>query len=205
MQLHNKSLSDLQKLAKLRRIKNSDNLSKEDLIYTLLRTKENLFENSYAKYINNDTNNPIKAKINKIRITTAKLGHILTKEERNFIREKLYKLENKKRFTKSEKQKALAYLMELANTLDKKEKCQHSDHDDQDYFGIRDIENLFTTIDDIDYYKPILTRESFNGKCQYYELRGDRYKNLSLKQYISTITPEIAEIKVPIKMNKKCN
>ena len=63
-----------------------------------------------------------------------------------------------------------------------------------DYFGIRDIENLFTTIDDIDYYKPILTRESFNGKCQYYELRGDRYKNLSLKQYISTITPEIAEL-----------
>ena len=120
MQYSYKSLSDLQKLAKLRRIKNSDNLSKEDLIYTLLRTKENLFENSYAKYINNDTNNPIKAKINKIRITAAKLGHILTKEERNFIREKLYKLENKKRFTKSEKQKALACLIELANTPDKR-------------------------------------------------------------------------------------
>ena len=120
MQYSYKSLSDLQKLAKLRRIKNSDNLSKEDLIYTLLRTKENLFENSYAKYINNDTNNSIKAKINKIRITTAKLGHILTKEERNFIREKLYKLENKKRFTKSEKQKALACLIELANTPDKR-------------------------------------------------------------------------------------
>ena len=174
----------------------------------MLRTKENLFENNYAKYINNDTNNPIKAKINKIRITAAKLGHILTKEERNFIREKLYKLENKKRFTKSEKQKALAYLIELANTLDKKEKYQHSDHDDQDYFGIRDIENLFTTIDDIDYYKPILTKESFNNKYQYYKIRGDKYKNLSLKQYISTITPQIAElvkIKVPIKMNKKCN
>ena len=160
----------------------------------MLKTKENLFENNYAKYINNDTNNPIKAKINKIRITTAKLGHILTKEERNFIREKLYKLENKKRLIKTEKQRALAYLIELANTLDKKEKYQYSDYDDMDYFGIRDIENLFTTIDDIDYYKPILTRESFNGKCQYYELRGDRYKNLSLKQYISTITPEIAEL-----------
>ena len=132
--LHNKSLSDLQKLAKLRRIKNIDNLSKEDLIYTLFRTKENIFENNYTKYTNNDTNDPIKAKINKIRITAAKLGHILTKEERNFIREKLYKLENKKRFTKSEKQRALAYLIELANTLDKKEKYQHSDHDDQDYF-----------------------------------------------------------------------
>ena len=192
--LHNKSLSDLQKLAKLRRIKNIDNLLKVDLIYTLLRTTENIFENNYTKYTNDDINDPIKAKINKIRITAAKLGQILTKEERNFIREKLYKLENKKRLIKTEKQRALAYLIELANTLDKKEKYQYSDYDDMDYFGIRDIENLFTTIDDIDYYKPILTRESFNGKCQYYELRGDRYKNLSLKQYISTITPEIAEL-----------
>ena len=159
----------------------------------MLRTKENIFENNYTKYTN-DINNPIKAKTNKIRITAAKLGHILTKEERNFIREKLYKLENKKRFTKSEKQRALAYLIKLANTLDKKEKYQHSDHDDQDYFGIRDIDHLFTTIDDTDYYKPILTRESFNGKYQYYELRGEIYKNSSLKQYISTITPEIAEL-----------
>ena len=190
--LHNKSLSDLRKLAKLRRIKNIDNLSKEDLIYTLLRTKENIFENNYTKYTNNDINNPIKAKINKIRITAAKLGHILTKEERNFIREKLYKLENKKRFTKSEKQRALAYLIELANTLDKKQKYQHSDHDDQDYFGIREIENLFTAIDDIDYYKPILTRESFNGKYQYYEITGNKNKNFSLKQYISTVAQEIA-------------
>ena len=82
IQLHNKSLSDLQKLAKLRRIKNSDNLSKEDIIYTLLTTKKNIFQNNYTKYINNDTNDPIKAKINKIRITASKLGHILTKEEK---------------------------------------------------------------------------------------------------------------------------
>ena len=82
IQLHNKSLSDLQKFAKLRRIKNSDNLSKEDIIYTLLTTKKNIFQNNYTKYINNDTNDPIKAKINKIRITASKLGHILTKEEK---------------------------------------------------------------------------------------------------------------------------
>ena len=66
-----------------------------------------------------------------------------------------------------------------------------------DYFGIRDIENLFTTIDDIDYYKPesfIQTKESFNNKYQYYKIRSDKYKHLSLKQYISTITPEIAEL-----------
>ena len=90
--LHNKSLSDLRKLAKLCRIKNIDNLSKEDLIYTLLRKRKNIFENNYTKYTNNDINDKIKAKKIKIRITAAKLGHILTKEKRNFIREKLYKL-----------------------------------------------------------------------------------------------------------------
>ena len=132
----------------------------------MLRKRKNIFENNYTKYTNNAINDKIKAKKIKIRITAAKLGHILTKEERNFIREKLYKLQNKKRFTKSEKQRALVYLIELANTLDKKEKYQHSDHDDQDYFGIRNIEKIFTVIDDIDYYKPILTRESFNGKYQ---------------------------------------
>ena len=59
---------------------------------------------------------------------------------------------------------------------------------------MRDIENLFTTTDDIDYYKPILTKESFNNKYQYYEIRGDKYKNLSLKLYISMITPGIVEL-----------
>ena len=63
--LHNKSLSDLRKLAKLRRIKNIDNLSKEDLIYTLLRKRKNIFENNYTKYTNNDINDKIKAKKSK--------------------------------------------------------------------------------------------------------------------------------------------
>ena len=47
--LHNKLLDDLKKIAKLRRIKNYDILSKEDLIYTLLRSEKNLFEDNYMK------------------------------------------------------------------------------------------------------------------------------------------------------------
>ena len=38
--LNNKSLSDLQKLARLRRIANYMDLTKEDLIYTLLRSEK---------------------------------------------------------------------------------------------------------------------------------------------------------------------
>ena len=57
-------------------------------------------------------------------------------------------------------------------TLSKQEKYQCSDHHDLDYFGVRDIENLFDHVDG--YYKPILTKSSFRNKYQYYEMRGDR-------------------------------
>ena len=49
--LNNKSLDDLQKVAKLRRIKNIDDMSKEDLIYTLLRSEKNILEDNYMKYM----------------------------------------------------------------------------------------------------------------------------------------------------------
>ena len=175
--LNNKSLGDLQKLAKIRRIKNIDHMSKEDLIYTLLRSEKNISEDNYMKYINSNTDNEFHARINNVRLVASKLGNILTKEERNIIRKELCKLENKKRFTKTQKERVYAYLIGLARTLDNKEKYQYSDYHDQDYFGIKDIENMLNNIDDIDYYKPILTKESFIGNYQYYEIRGDRYKN----------------------------
>ena len=175
--INNKSLGDLQKLAKIRRIKNIDHMSKEDLIYTLLRSEKNISEDNYMKYINSNTDNEFHARINNVRLVASKLGNILTKEERNIIRKELCKLENKKRFTKTQKERVYAYLIGLARTLDNKEKYQYSDYHDQDYFGIKDIENMLNNIDDIDYYKPILTKESFIRNYQYYEIRGDRYKN----------------------------
>ena len=92
----------------------------------------------------------------------SKLGNILTKEERNFIRKELYKLQkNKKRFTKTQRERAYVYLIELVNTLNNKEKHQYSNFNDQDYFRIKDIENLFDTIDLNEYYKSVLTKEVF--------------------------------------------
>ena len=152
-------------------------MSKEDLIYTLLRSEKIILEDNYMKYINNNTDNELHARISSIRIAATKLSNILINEERNIIREELYRLENKKRFTRAQREKAYTYLIDLARTLDNKEKYQYSDYHDQDYLGIRDIENMLNNIDDIDYYKPILTKESFIGNYQYYEIRGDRYKN----------------------------
>ena len=117
--LNQKLLSDLKKLAKFQRIKNSDNLSKEDLLYTLLRSEKNHLEDNYMKNIQTMTK---KAKINIINILAAKLSNSLAKEERNVIRKELYTIENKKRFTKTQRQKAYAYLIKSLNTLDNKEK-----------------------------------------------------------------------------------
>ena len=117
--LNQKLLSDLKKLAKFQRIKNSDNLSKEDLLYTLLRSEKSHLEDNYMKNIQTMTK---KAKINIIRILAPKLSNSLAKEERNVIRKELYAIENKKRFTKTQRQKAYAYLIKSLNTLDNKEK-----------------------------------------------------------------------------------
>ena len=151
-------------------------MSKEDLIYTLLRSEKIILEDNYMKYINSNTDNELHARINSIRIAATKLSNILINEERNIIREELYRLENKKRFTRAQREKAYTYLIDLARTLDNKEKYQYSDYHDQDYLGIRDIENMLNNTDDIDYYKPILTKESFVSNYQYYEISGDRYK-----------------------------
>ena len=47
--LHNKSIDDLRKIAILRRIKSYDNLSREDLIYSILRSERHPKERNYMQ------------------------------------------------------------------------------------------------------------------------------------------------------------
>ena len=176
--LQDKSLDDLKKIVKLRRIKIYDNLSKEDLDYTLLGSEKFFLEDNYIKYTSNNINDDdeIRAKINKIRIVLARLGNIITRKDRDKIRKELYDIEKKKRLTKAQKESLYKYLIELANTLDKKEEYKYSDHDDLDYFGIRDIENLLDHINNDDYYKPILVKISFNNNYEYCKIEAIEIK-----------------------------
>ena len=84
----------------------------------------------------------------------------------------------------------------VSKTLDKKEKYKYHDHDDLDYYGIRDIENLFDddNNNDNDYYKPILAKCSFRENCKYCESRGDKDKKLSVKQYVYKIMPYLSDL-----------
>ena len=70
-----------------------------------------------------------------------------------------------------------------------------------DNFGLRDIENLFHNIDDSDYYKSALVKSSFNNNYEEYEIRGDRNKNVSVKQYFYMIIPKLVEL-IDKKKNK---
>ena len=78
----------------------------------------------------------------------------------------------------------------------KKEEHKLSDHDDLEYFGIRELEKLFDDIDiDDNYYKSVLVRSSFKRNYKYYESRGDKeQKILSIKQYLYMILPYLASL-----------
>ena len=118
--LQNMSHDDLKKIAKLRNIKNQDILAKEDLIYTLLRSEKNLYEDNYEKYISNNTTNELRSRINNIGIVLARLGNVITKKDRDEIRKELHKIENMKKPTKTQKERYYRYLIELMNVLTKK-------------------------------------------------------------------------------------
>ena len=178
--LQNKSIDELKEIAGLRRIKNYDNLTKEDLIFSLLKSESNPAERNYMEYFNNSTNDEIKSKINDIRLILSRLGNIVTKNDRKKIKKDLYETEKRQNLSDNEKEKIYDDLVKLANTLDKKEEHKHSDRDDLDYFGIRELEKLFDDIDigiDDYYYKSALIRSSFERNYEYYEIRGDKDKN----------------------------
>ena len=145
--LLDKSIDELKEIVRLRRIRNYDNLTKEDLIFSLLKSESNPVEHNHMKYFNNSTNDEIKSKINDIRLILSRLGNIVTKNDRKKIKKELYEIEKRQNLSDNEKEKIYDDLVKLANTLDKKEEHKHSDHDDLDYFGIRELENLFTNDD----------------------------------------------------------
>ena len=58
-------------------------------------------------------------------------------------------MKQKKRKTfQIEKKEIYDHLVELVNTLNKKETYEYHNRGDLNYYGIRDIENLFRNVDD---------------------------------------------------------
>ena len=118
--LQRKSIDKLKEIARLRRIKNRDKLTKEDLIITLLKSASSDAERNYMKHFNNNTDDDddddddddtpdgkIKGQISDIRMILSRLGNTVTKNDGKKIKGKLYKIERKKNLSNREKKREI--------------------------------------------------------------------------------------------------
>ena len=92
-------------------IKNYDNITKEDLIFSLLKSKSNPVERNYMKYFNKSTNGEIKSKINDIRLIPSRLGNIVTKNDTKKIKKELYEIKKGKTFRIMKKKRFMMILL----------------------------------------------------------------------------------------------
>ena len=123
-----------------------------------------------------------------------RLRDTLPKRYRKEIKKKLYEKENNEDLSEAGKEKYDEHLRNLVRNLYNKEKQSPYDSDDFDYYGIRDIENLFYEFSKEDCYKPILVKSSFKDNYKYYESRGDKKERLSVKQYLNKITSHLYDL-----------
>ena len=86
--------------------------------------------------------------------------------------------------------KTSKYLDELGKRILKLDK--YHDYDDHEYEGIKDIEELFKTSIDKNYYKPKLTKTDYNKNYVQYESKGD--KILALKEYLNLTEKYLREL-----------
>ena len=65
--LQRKSIDELKEIARLRRIKNREKLTKEDLIISLLKSESSALENNFMKHFNNNNTTDDDTYDDKIR------------------------------------------------------------------------------------------------------------------------------------------
>ena len=147
------SRDELEQIAKIRRIKNYEDMKKEDLIISLLKSKE-----STAELFNDNRYNN---KISDIRRITNRLRDMLPKKDRKEIKDKLYKIEYQRNISEAEKEENDEYLRKIVRILNDKQEYNLYDRDDFGYHGIRDIENLFDEVSEENYYRPMFVKSSF--------------------------------------------
>ena len=133
-----------------------------------------------------------KARIEKIRKELNESRYRFCKLKIKEIRKNLYEIENEKNPSESKIKEIERNLTELEENLSKTKK--YYDYDDIDYRGIRNVRDLFDLSIDEDYYKPIIVKGAFDGSHIQYESKGDKGKNLSIKEYLNIIKPYLRDI-----------
>ena len=163
--------------SKIRRIKNYECMKKEDLIISPLKSEKSTTDSRYDN------------KISDIRRIINRLRDILPKKYRKEIKDKLYEIEHQRNISEEERERNDKHLRKLVRFLNNTEEHGPNDCDDFDYFGIRNIENLFDKVNKEDYYKPIFVKNSRKCNYKHYKSNGDVEKKLSVYQYLNKIRP----------------
>ena len=123
----NLSLNELKQIAKMRRIKNYKNMSKERLLSALDESERNSIERSVNSFNN--------ARIKRIREDFNKLRDRFLKPKIKEIRRNFYEIKNKKNLSKSKIKEIEQNLTELEESLFKLNK--YYNYDDAEYKGMR--------------------------------------------------------------------
>ena len=149
-----------------------------------------------------------KKKLEEIRKDSYELRHKVSKKEVNKYKKAFYDIKNyrhlstsgikkaKKKFTKLEKHLRFKRFHYDVDSVDYDDLDDYNDDDfadDDEYRRIGSIRRLFKN----DYYKPIKTDNGFaRRRNNYIEYtgRGDRYKNLSPKEYLDMIRPYLRDL-----------
>ena len=118
-EMRGQSRDELERTAKIRRIKNYEGMTKEELIISLLKSKQ-----SIAELFNNNSNNNnndshlYDNKISGIRRILNRLRDILSRKYKKEIKEKLYQLEHQENLSEENDK----HLRKLARIINDKEK-----------------------------------------------------------------------------------
>ena len=153
-----------------------------------------------------------KKKLKELRQDFNKLRHKFSKKEVDRCRKVFYDVKNYKNLSISKIKKASKSLTELRKSLRFKKCCGNIDSvdyedldnydynydfaDDDEYRKIGSIRTLFKELDS-DYYKPITTDSGFPGRNDnyiQYTSKGDRYENLSAKEYLNVFRPYLRDL-----------
>ena len=147
-----------------------------------------------------------KKKLEEIRKDFYELRHKFSKREINRYRKAFYVIRNYRHHSISETKEAGKNLTELKKSL--RFKNFHGNVDIVDYDDLDNYDDIYDFVDDDeyrkigsirtlfkefdrDYYKPIRTDDGFVGRRNNYieyKSKGDRYENLSPKEYPKMMT-----------------
>ena len=187
------SLNELTLTAGSRGIKGYKSLSKKRLLSALNESESVQSE----KNLRNARTKQIRQEFNKLRdrFLKPKMKEI-KRNLHDFINISfhLFQIKNKKNLPKSKIIEIGKNLLELEGSVSKLKKCY--DYDDVEYKGVQDVGNLFNMSINEDYYKPIRTISVFDHRNNYmeYEIKGDKDKILSVKEYLDMIRPYLSHI-----------